>query len=160
MRILVQRVTRARVTVGDEVTGTIGRGLVLFVGITHQDSPVEVEFLAGKVVNLRIFDDPDGKMNWSALDVMRQASPGEVQPVAALVVSQFTLYGDARKGRRPSFVEAARPEQAEPLVAAFGAAVHGFGLPVAEGRFGAEMQVELVNDGPVTLWLDSAELRR
>lgn len=160
MRILVQRVTRARVTVGDEVTGTIGRGLVLFVGITHQDSPVEVEFLAGKVVNLRIFDDPDGKMNWSALDVMRQASPGEVQPMAALVVSQFTLYGDVRKGRRPSFVEAARPEQAEPLVAAFGAAVHGFGLPVAEGRFGAEMQVELVNDGPVTLWLDSAELRR
>lgn len=160
MRILVQRVTRAQVTVGDEVTGAIGRGLVLFVGITHDDSPAEVAFLASKVVNLRIFDDLDGKMNWSALDVMREASPAEEQPAAALVVSQFTLYGDVRKGRRPSFVEAARPEQAEPLVEAFGAALQGLGLPVAEGRFGAEMQVDLVNDGPVTLWLDSNELRR
>lgn len=160
MRVLVQRVTRARVTVGDEETGAIGHGLLLFAGATHEDTIDEVEFLAAKVVNLRIFDDREGKINWSALDVMKEAGPRDAAPVAALVVSQFTLYGDMRKGRRPSFVQAARPEHAKPLVEAFVAALRAYALPVAEGRFGAEMQVELINDGPVTLWLDSAALRR
>ncbi len=160
MRVLVQRVTRARVTVNGEETGAIGPGLLLFAGISGGDGVEEVDFLAAKVANLRIFNDPSGKMNWSALDVMREVDAGTQPPVAVLVVSQFTLYGDMRKGRRPSFVQAARPEQAEPLVAALGHALRAYSVPVAEGRFGAEMQVELVNDGPVTLWLDSNELRR
>lgn len=160
MRVLVQRVSRARVTVGDVEAGAIGRGLLLFAGVTHDDTVDDVDFLANKVVNLRIFDDRDGKLNWSAIDMMREAGQDHGVPVAALVVSQFTLYGEMRRGRRPSFVRAARPEQAEPLVAAFCTALRAHSLPVAEGRFGAEMQVELVNDGPVTLWLDSTELRR
>lgn len=160
MRVLIQRVTRARVTVhGDEI-GAIGRGILLFAGISGEDTVADVDFLAAKVVNLRLFDDHDGKMNWSALDVMRARSEGEAPPVAALVVSQFTLYGDMRKGRRPSFAGAARPDQARSLLEAFVTALRAYALPVAEGRFGADMQVELVNDGPVTLWLDRSELRR
>ena len=160
MRVLVQRVSRAQVTVDHQEVGSIGLGLVVFVGVTHDDGAAEADLLAAKVVNLRVFDDPDGKINWSALDVMRANDQAGGSSVAALVVSQFTLYGDVRKGRRPSFVQAAKPNQAKPLVEAFVTALRAYALPVAEGRFGADMQVELVNDGPVTLWLDSIDLRR
>ncbi|GIW04971.1 MAG: D-aminoacyl-tRNA deacylase [Thermomicrobiales bacterium] len=155
MRVLVQRVTRARVLVGDEVAGAIGTGLVLLVGITHSDTSEDVAFMAKKVAHLRIFDDDTGALNRSALDV-HAIAPGTA---AMLVVSQFTLYADARKGRRPSFTRAAPPSIAAPLVEQFAEALRAYGLPVARGRFGAEMLVELVNDGPVTIWLDSAELR-
>ena len=153
MRVLLQRVSRAAVTVDDEITGAIGLGLLLLVGITHDDSDREIDHLAAKVANLRLFNDASGRMDRSALDLLASG-----EPIGILVVSQFTLYADARKGRRPSFVGAAAPAVAEPLVAAFAAALRGFGLPVAEGRFGATMRVSLVNDGPVTLWLDSAAL--
>ncbi len=155
MRVLLQRVTEARVTVGGEVVGEIapGPGLVLLVGVTHGDGERDADRLAAKVANLRVFDDEAGVMNRSALD---RLAAGE--PVGVLVVSQFTLYGDARKGRRPSWIAAAPPAVAEPLVARFAAALRDLGLPVATGRFGAEMLVSLVNDGPVTLWLDGAEI--
>jgi D-aminoacyl-tRNA deacylase len=156
MRVLVQRVSRARVIVAGESVGEIGRGLLLLVGATHDDGEGEATFLAGKVANLRIFDDDAGNLNRSALD-LAAAEPGSV---GVLVVSQFTLYADARKGRRPSFVAAAPSAIASPLVDRFAAELRRYGLPVATGRFGAEMQIELVNDGPVTLWLDSADLRR
>jgi D-tyrosyl-tRNA(Tyr) deacylase len=149
MRVLVQRVAEASVTVGGECIGAIGPGLLALVGVTTTDHADDAEYLAGKVANLRIFEDDAGKMNRSALECGYEA----------LVVSQFTLYGDVRKGRRPSFVRAAPPEQAEPLVALFAAALRDAGLTVQTGRFGAEMAVRLVNDGPVTLWLDTAELR-
>ena len=155
MRVLVQRVTRARVTIAGETAGEIGPGLLLLVGVTHADAPADAGLLAGKVAHLRIFDDEAGNLNRSAVDML---AGGE--PVGMLVVSQFTLYADCRKGRRPSFVDAAPAAIAEPVVQRFADGLRAFGLPVATGRFGAEMQVELVNDGPVTIWLDTAEFRR
>lgn len=149
MRALLQRVTHGSVTVNDEIVGTIGAGLVLLVGTTHGDSEAEAVKLAQKVVHLRIFEDEEGKFNRSLMDVA-----GEI-----LVVSQFTLYADARKGRRPSFTDAARPEQAEPLIEFFAAHLRTLGVPkVATGRFGATMQVAIHNQGPVTIWLDSKEI--
>lgn len=144
MRVVLQRVSRARVTVTDRVTGEIGRGLLLLVGLTEADTEEALRWMADKVVGLRIFPDEEGKMNRSL----------EEAEGALLVVSQFTLYGDARKGRRPSFVEAARPEIAIPLYERFLALLRETGRPVASGEFGAMMQVELVNDGPVTLILE------
>ena len=145
MRAVIQRVSRARVVVGDEVTGQIERGFLVLLGITHDDTDERARWLADKIVSLRIFEDADGKMN---VDL---ASAGG----AVLVVSQFTLYGDCRKGRRPSFVDAAPPEIAIPLYEAFINAIRALGIRVETGRFGAMMQVELVNDGPVTLTIDS-----
>ena len=153
MRVLAQRVTEARVTVGAETVGAIGPGFLLLVGVTGDDTPAAADLLARKVANLRVFDDAAGNLNRSALDLL---AAGE--PVGMLVVSQFTLYADCRKGRRPSFINAAPTAIAEPLVERFAAGVRALGLPVATGRFGAEMQIALVNDGPVTIWLDSAEL--
>ena len=153
MRVLVQRVSRARVTVAGQSTGEIERGFLLLVGVTPEDTSVESEFLARKVANLRIFDDADGNLNRSALDLLETG-----ESIGMLVVSQFTLYADCRKGRRPSFVRAAPPAIAEPLVDHFAEGLRALGLPVQTGRFGAEMHVELVNDGPVTIWLDTADL--
>jgi D-tyrosyl-tRNA(Tyr) deacylase len=152
MRVLVQRVTRAQVTVAEETTGEIGRGFLLLVGVTLDDTAAAADLVARKVANLRVFDDADGNLNRSALDLLEAK-----EPIGMLVVSQFTLYGDCRKGRRPSFVRAAPPAIAEPLVDRFADGLRALGLPVATGRFGAEMQVELVNDGPVTIWLDTTE---
>jgi len=145
VRALVQRVARAQVTVEGRVAGEIGRGLLVLLGATHEDGEREAAWLASKVAALRIFGDAAGLMN---LDV-RQAGG------AVLVVPQFTLYGDARRGRRPDFVRAARPEQAEPLCERFCALLAGEGVPVERGVFGAHMEVELVNDGPVTLMLET-----
>ncbi|MFT4040192.1 MAG: D-aminoacyl-tRNA deacylase [Thermomicrobiales bacterium] len=150
MRVLIQRVTRASVAVGGEVIGRTGPGFLLLVGITHDDTPEQVAQMAQKVANLRIFEDAAGAMNRSALDRL-----GAGDPVGMLVVSQFTLYADTRKGRRPSFVQAARPDVAAPLVEHFAASLRALALPVETGRFGAEMAIDLVNDGPVTIWLDS-----
>ena len=144
MRAVVQRVTEARVTVPDEVVGAIGSGLCVLVGATHDDTLGGAAKLAGKVANLRVFDDADGVMNRSLLDVGG----------SALVVSQFTLYGDTARGRRPGWSAAAAPEVAEPLVEAFVDALTRLGVPVATGRFRADMQVALVNDGPVTLLVE------
>jgi D-tyrosyl-tRNA(Tyr) deacylase len=144
MRALVQRVSRASVRVDGEVVGEIERGLCVLVGVTHDDIEADARKLAEKVWNLRVFPDADGTMN-----VPLAETGGE-----ALVVSQFTLYGDTARGRRPSWVAAARPEQAEPLVEAFTTALRELGATVATGVFGADMQVELVNDGPVTLMLE------
>ena len=144
MRAVVQRVTEARVRVGDEVVGEIGPGLCVLVGVTHDDDAAKAETLARKLFHLRVLDDDAGVMNRS----VEEAGGG------LLVVSQFTLYGDTRKGRRPSWVAAAPPEQAEPLVAAVVTALRTLGATVATGVFRAEMQVELVNDGPVTVLLD------
>ena len=149
----MQRVSLARVTVAGETVGEIGPGFLLLVGITGGDGPAEVDLLARKVAHLRVFDDAAGDLNRSALDLLAAEDP-----VGMLVVSQFTLYADCRKGRRPSFVNAAPPAIAAPLVDRFAAQLRELGLPVATGRFGAEVAVELVNDGPVTIWLDSAEL--
>jgi D-tyrosyl-tRNA(Tyr) deacylase len=153
VRVLVQRVLRAKVTVAEETTGQIGRGFLLLVGVTLDDTAAAADLLARKVANLRVFDDADGNLNRSALDLLEAG-----EPIWMLVVSQFTLYADCRKGRRPSFVRAAPPAIAEPLVDGFADGLRAHGLPVATGHFGAEMQVELVNDGPVTIWLDTAEL--
>ena len=153
MRVLAQRVTRARVTVAEVTTGEIGPGFVLLVGVTLDDTAAAADLLARKVANLRVFDDADGNLNRSALDLQEAG-----EPIGMLVVSQFTLYADCRKGRRPSFVQAAPPAIAEPLVDRFADGLRTLGLPVETGRFGAEMQVELVNDGPVTIWLDAADL--
>jgi D-aminoacyl-tRNA deacylase len=155
VRVLVQRVTRARVTVAAETAGEIGPGFLLLVGVTHADTAAEADLLARKVAHLRVFDDDAGILNRSALELL---AAGE--PVGMLAVSQFTLYADCRKGRRPSFVAAAPAAMAEALVAHFGDALRVLGLPVATGRFGAEMQVELVNDGPVTIWLDTEDFSR
>jgi D-tyrosyl-tRNA(Tyr) deacylase len=146
MRLLLQRVTRARVTVEEQVVGQIGTGLVCLVGIGHSDDEATVQALAGKAVDLRIFRDDEGKTNRSLLDVGG----------AVLAISQFTLYADTRKGRRPSFLDAAPPELGERLYEEFCAAVQARGVKVERGIFGAEMKVELVNDGPMTIWLDSA----
>lgn len=148
MRALVQRVSRASVTVDGKVVGEIGRGLLVLLGVGVEDGEAQVRTLADKIVHLRIFGDEEGKMNRSLLDI-----GGEV-----LVVSQFTLYADTRRGRRPSFTDAAPPSIAEPLVERFKAAVAAYGLTVADGVFGAYMEVELVNSGPVTIWMDSEEL--
>jgi D-tyrosyl-tRNA(Tyr) deacylase len=141
MRAVVQRVLRARVTVENEVVGEIGRGLLVLLGVAPDDSLEQVRWLADKIVGLRIFRDDEGKMNRDVVEV-----GGGV-----LVVSQFTLYGDCSKGKRPSFIAAARPEIAIPLYEAFINAVKALGVPTAAGKFGADMQVELVNEGPVTL---------
>jgi D-tyrosyl-tRNA(Tyr) deacylase len=142
---VVQRVSRAEVRVGDEVTGRIGAGLLALVGAGDDDTDEDVAYLVDKIVGLRIFPDEAGNMNRSVVDVGG----------ALLIVSQFTLYGDARKGRRPSFVKAMAPGPAEQLYDKFVAAARATGVPVQTGRFRAMMQVELVNDGPVTLLLDS-----
>jgi D-tyrosyl-tRNA(Tyr) deacylase len=144
MRVVVQRVSEARVTVAGTEVGAIGSGLLLFVAIGPPDTVASVAALAGKVARLRLFTDDAGKLNRSALD----------RGAAVLVVPQFTLYGDTRKGTRPNFAGAAPPEVAAPLIAHCVATLRGLGLTVAEGRFGAHMQVALVNDGPVTLILD------
>jgi D-tyrosyl-tRNA(Tyr) deacylase len=144
VRALVQRVTSAEVTVAAETVGAIGAGLLVLVGVTHGDDAATAARLASKVAHLRVFADDEGAMNRSLL----------VTAGAALVVSQFTLYGDTRRGRRPSWVDAARPEHAEPMVEAFTTALGDLGVPVATGRFRADMQVALVNDGPVTLLLE------
>jgi D-aminoacyl-tRNA deacylase len=150
VRAVIQRVSRAAVRVDGVPVGDIDRGFLVLLGVTHADGQAEAEWLARKVAGLRIFEDDAGKMNLGLTDVGG----------AALVVSQFTLYGDARKGRRPSFTGAARPDQAEPLVDYFASRLREEGLRVETGVFGAMMEVELVNDGPVTLWLDTADVMR
>lgn len=150
MRVLLQRVSRARVTVDGRVTGEIGPGLLLLVGVGRGDPPAQVDRLAEKVANLRVFEDADGKTNLALGDVHG----------AALVVSQFTLYGDLRKGRRPSWTAAEDPEVAAERVEAFARALEARGVRVERGEFGAHMQVELVNDGPMTIWLDAEAMER
>jgi D-tyrosyl-tRNA(Tyr) deacylase len=145
MRAVVQRVSRAKVTVGDEVTGEIGKGLLVFVGVAQEDNEGAADYLVDKVIGLRVFEDADGKMNLSVADV-----GGGV-----LVVSQFTLYGDVRRGKRPSFDRAARAERANELYEYFVEKVRAAGLRCETGRFQTMMDVELVNDGPVTILLDS-----
>jgi D-aminoacyl-tRNA deacylase len=144
MRVVLQRVSRASVTIAGRVVGAIGTGFCLLVGFTHGDTAAQVDWMAEKVSGLRLFSDPEGKMNLGLADVRG----------AVLVVSQFTLYGDAGKGRRPSFIEAARPEAAIPLYEAFVVGLRARGLEVQTGEFGAMMEVELLNDGPVTLILE------
>ena len=148
MRALLQRVSRASVTVDERVVGQIGYGLLILLGVGQGDSEVQVKALADKIVYLRIFGDGEGKMNRSLLDI-----GGEV-----LLISQFTLYADTRKGRRPSFTDAALPAIAKSLVERFKDAIASYGLTVESGVFGAYMEVELVNTGPVTIWLDSEQL--
>lgn len=148
MRAVVQRVSEASVTVNGAVVGAIGRGFLILLGITHADRESEAVYLARKVAGLRLFEDNEGKMNLGLTEVGG----------AALVVSQFTLYGEVRKGRRPSFIDAARPEQAAPLYESFCSLLTGEGIAVQRGIFQAHMAVHLVNDGPVTLWLDTAQL--
>lgn len=148
MRAVVQRVRQASVTVAGEVIGAIERGLLVLLGVSVNDSEDDVHQLADKIISLRLFDDPAGKINLSLAEVQG----------SLLVVSQFTLYGDCRKGRRPSYIQAAPPELAERLYETFIAAVGVHGIPVATGKFRADMQVALINDGPVTLLLDSRKL--
>jgi D-aminoacyl-tRNA deacylase len=144
MRVLIQRVSQAGVTVDQQAISKIGKGLLILLGVGHGDGEEQVQFLAEKVANLRIFEDQDGKTNLSVLDVKGEA----------IVVSQFTLYADTRKGRRPSFIDAALPEIAAPLVERFVELLRGHGVPTQAGQFGAHMQVEIHNDGPVTVWLE------
>ncbi len=144
MRALIQRVSRAGVTVDGKTVGRIGRGFVVLLGVTHADGRAEAEWIASKIAGLRVFEDEGGKMNLSLADVGGQL----------LVVSQFTLYGDARKGRRPSFTDAAAPEHAEPLVDFFINRLREAGFTVATGVFGAHMDVEIHNDGPVTMLIE------
>jgi D-tyrosyl-tRNA(Tyr) deacylase len=148
MRAVVQRVTRASVQVGEEIIGEIGSGLVVLVGIARDDTKVEAAYLVEKISNLRIFDDEEGKMNLSVKDVNG----------GLLIVSQFTLYGDVRRGLRPSWIDAAPPEVAEPLYDFFVRQARATVDKVATGKFQAMMQVELINDGPVTILLDSKKL--
>jgi D-tyrosyl-tRNA(Tyr) deacylase len=148
MRACIQRVSEAHVTVDGSETGRIGRGLVVLLGVGHDDGDAEVSWLAEKIVGLRIFEDDAGKMNRSLAEVGG----------AMLVISQFTLYGDCRRGRRPSFTDAGPPELAERLYESFVAAVRRAGIEVATGQFREHMMVSLVNDGPVTLWIDTAEM--
>ncbi|AEI44918.1 D-aminoacyl-tRNA deacylase [Paenibacillus mucilaginosus] len=145
MKVVLQRSKEARVTVEGAAVGRIEHGLVLLVGIAHEDTEADAKYLADKIAGLRIFEDEDGKMNRSVLE-----TGGQI-----LSVSQFTLYGDCRKGRRPNFMGAARPEHAEPLYERFNGMLRELGLTVETGRFGAMMDVSLVNDGPVTLILES-----
>jgi len=145
MRAIVQRVSRANVVIAGDTVGDIGSGLVVLLGIAHSDTPAQAQWLAEKIAGLRIFKDAEGKMNRDLVEVSG----------AMLIVSQFTLYGDCRKGKRPSFIDAAPPSIAIPLYETFINSVKALGIRVAEGRFGADMKVELVNDGPVTLIVDS-----
>jgi D-tyrosyl-tRNA(Tyr) deacylase len=148
MRAVVQRVLCSKVTVDGELLGEIGPGLLVFLGVGAEDTHLDASYLAQKMVNLRIFEDETGKLNLSALD----------RELPLLIISQFTLYGDCRNGRRPSFSGAAASELGEKLYEAFCNEVAGYGLTVAKGRFGSHMAVELVNDGPVTILLDSKRL--
>lgn len=148
MRAVVQRVSKASVRVGGETAGAIGKGFVVLLGVTDDDGAAEADYLARKIAGLRVFEDEAGKMN-----VGLEEAGG-----AVLAVSQFTLYGDVRKGRRPSFTAAARPEGALPLYERFCDALAGQGLRVERGVFQAHMEIELINDGPVTLWLDTDDL--
>lgn len=148
MRAVIQRVKSASVTVEGKVVSEINKGLLVFLGVAQEDTPTEVDYMANKIANLRIFEDDEGLMNLSVLDVAGEA----------LVVSQFTLYGDCRKGRRPSFIAAARPEKADPLYQAFMDEISRLGVSVKAGIFQAMMDVELINDGPVTIMLDSNKL--
>ncbi|CAN5319813.1 D-tyrosyl-tRNA(Tyr) deacylase [soil metagenome] len=148
MRCVIQRVSRAKVSVDGEIVGEIGKGILVLLGISGEDTEKEAHYLLEKTLNLRMFEDADGKMNLSLLDIK-----GEL-----LVVSQFTLYGDTRKGRRPSFIEAAKPEKADKLYNFFVSEAKKQVEKVATGRFQAMMDVELVNDGPVTILIDSAKL--
>ena len=150
MRAVIQRVSKASVTVEDKIVGQIGQGFLILLGIAHSDSEAEAAFLARKIAGLRVFEDGDGKMNLSLSEIGG----------AVLAVSQFTLYADTRKGRRPSFVDAARPEQAEPLYRRFCELLLAEGVPVEKGIFQATMQVALVNDGPVTILMDTSEMMR
>lgn len=145
MRAVIQRVKSASVKVDGELVSEIGSGLLIFLGVAHNDTEKELEYIANKVANLRIFEDADGKMNLSLLDT------GD----SALVVSQFTLYGDCRKGRRPSFIDAARPDAANDLYEQFISLLKEMDIPTQGGTFQAMMDVELINDGPVTILLDS-----
>ena len=147
MRALLQRTSGARVRVGDETVGAVGAGLVVLLGVGPEDDEATADALARRVTELRIFDDADGRTNLALLDVGG----------AVLVVSQFTLYADTRRGRRPGFTGAAAPDLAERLYLRFAAALRELGVEVGTGRFGAVMAVELVNDGPFTIWLDTAE---
>lgn len=148
MRALLQRVSRASVVVDEQVVGAIGRGFLVLLGIGQDDNEATMRTLVEKIVHLRVFEDDEGKMNRSLLDIGG----------AALVVSQFTLYADMRKGRRPSFTAAAPPAIAEPLVERFKKALASYGIQIEGGVFGAHMDVELLNYGPVTIWLDSEQL--
>ncbi len=150
MRALLQRVSKASVSVDGKMIGAIGAGLVVFLGVTHKDSEEDAQFLARKIASLRIFEDAGGKFNLSALEV----------GASALVVSQFTLYADTRRGRRPDFIAAARPEVAQPLCNRFIALLKEQGLSVETGQFQAKMLVEIHNDGPVTIMLDSEQQLR
>lgn len=145
MRAVVQKVSQSSVTVAGACTGKIGQGLMVLLGVTHDDTEQDARYLAEKIANLRIFEDAEDKLNLSVKDIGG----------AVLSVSQFTLYGDCRKGRRPSFTEAARPEQANALYEQFNAFLEAEGVPVQTGRFQTHMEVALVNDGPVTILLDS-----
>lgn len=149
MRALIQRVLHSDVRIGEETVGAIEHGLTVLLGVGDGDTPEDATLIARKIATLRIFGDDAGKINRSIADVGG----------AILVISQFTLYADCRKGRRPSFAHAALPDVAEPLVNHVVAALRSEGIPVETGRFGAEMVVTIVNDGPLTIWLDSAELR-
>ena len=144
MRVVLQRVTKGRVTVGDHLVAKIGPGLVILLGVGPEDGEDEVRYLSQKIANLRIFEDEGGKMNRSLLDIGG----------SAIVVSQFTLYADTRKGRRPSFTDAALPDAARPLVERFVELLEDVGIPTQTGEFGAHMQVEIANDGPVTIWME------
>ena len=144
MRVLIQRVSKASVKVDGQAISSIGKGLLILLGVGHGDGEEQVVFLAEKTTNLRIFEDEQGKTNLSILDVKGEA----------IVVSQFTLYANTQKGRRPSFIEAALPDVAEPLVNRFVELLRGHGVPTQTGKFGAHMEVEIHNDGPVTIWLE------
>ena len=144
MRALLQRVSKASVTVDGQTISAIEKGLLILLGVGHGDGVEQANYLAEKTANLRVFEDDQGKTNLSILDVKGEA----------IVVSQFTLYADTRKGRRPSFIDAALPEVAEPLVRRFVELLRGHGVPTQSGRFGAHMEVEIHNDGPVTIWLE------
>jgi len=144
MRLIIQRVSKASVTVDQQTISKIGKGLLILLGVGHSDGEEQAAFLAEKTANLRIFEDEQGKTNLSVLDVKGEA----------IVVSQFTLYADTRKGRRPSFIDAALPEVAAPLVERFVELLRSHGVPTQTGKFGADMKVEIHNDGPVTIWLE------
>lgn len=145
MRVLIQRVSKADVRIAEKINGAIDKGLVLFIGIGHEDTEEDIDWLVQKIASMRIFSDDEGKMNLSVKDI-----GGKI-----LAVSQFTLHALTKKGNRPSFIEAARPEQAVPLYESFIQKIQLSGIPTETGIFGADMNVNLTNDGPVTIWLDS-----